>query len=216
MNKKHIYLISGLGADERVFGRLRFPENCETHFLPWILPLNGQEPIEEYASRMARRILHPNPVLLGLSFGGMMSVEIARQMPVEKVVLVSSIKSRHELPPYYNRLARMVLRVLPDQVLQGRRDFFVKLFMQSAGEEEAQLLREYLAKKDVSYLRWALNAIMQWKNEWLPGNLVHIHGSADRPFPRRFVQPTHTIVKGGHFMIMNRAAEISRILEREL
>ncbi|WP_157986286.1 alpha/beta hydrolase [Chitinophaga alhagiae] len=216
MNNKHIYLISGLGADERVFSRLEFPAGYETHFLPWIQPLTPGEPIGEYAARMARRILHPNPVLLGLSFGGMMSIEMARHIPVERVILLSSVKQKQELPPYYNGLARLLLRQLPDRILFRRRQYIVRLFMQSKTEEELALLRDYMQKKDYTYMRWALNAILQWQNEWVPHHCVHIHGSADRPFPRRYVNPTHTIVNGGHFMVMNRAAEISRILEREL
>ncbi|RPE12128.1 alpha/beta hydrolase [Chitinophaga lutea] len=216
MNNKHIYLISGLGADERVFSRLEFPAGYDVHFLPWIQPLNAAEPIGEYAMRMARRILHPNPVMLGLSFGGMMSIEIARHIPVEKVILLSSVKRRQELPPYYNSVARMLLHRLPDRLLFRRRQYIVRLFMQSKSEEERALLRDYMTKKDFSYMRWALDAILQWQNEWVPSSLLHIHGSSDRPFPRRYVQPTHTIVNGGHFMVMNRAAEINRILEREL
>lgn len=218
MSNKHIYLISGLGADERVFQNLEFPEGYETHFLPWIKPLSHDEPIEEYAARMARRILHPNPVMLGLSFGGMMSIEIARQQPVEKVILLSSIKHKRELPPYYNKLAKRLLRTLPDKLVFGHRQFIVRLFMQTSTEQERQLLQDYLYSqhKDHFYMRWALNAVLSWQNEWVPPSLVHIHGSNDRPFPRRFVQPTHTIIKGGHFMVMNRAREINRILEREL
>lgn len=216
MSNKHIYLISGLGADERVFSRLEFPAGYEVHFLPWIQPLNQQEPIGEYALRMTRRIQHPNPVMLGLSFGGMMSIEIARHIPVEKVILLSSVKQKQELPPYYNGVARMLLDNLPDKVLFQKRQFIVRLFMQSKSEEEKALLRDYMTKKDYSYIRWALQAILQWQNEWVPEATIHIHGSSDRPFPRRYVKPTHTIVNGGHFMVMNRAAEISRILEREL
>lgn len=216
MSKKHIYLISGLGADERVFSRLSFPEGCEAHYLPWINPLGPDEPIGEYASRLARRILHPNPVLLGLSFGGMMSIEIAKQQPVEKVIIVSSVKHKEELPPYYSGMARLLLRKLPDRLLFGNRYYLVKLFMQSRSEEEKMLLKDYMRKKDFRYMRWALAAVLNWQNEWVPPSLVHIHGSADRPFPRRYVHPTHTILKGGHFMVMNRASEISRIIEREL
>ncbi len=218
MSNKHIYLISGLGADERVFQNLEFPEGYETHFLPWIKPLSHDESIEEYAARMARRILHPNPVMLGLSFGGMMSIEIARQQPVEKVILLSSIKHKQELPPYYNKLAKRLLRSLPDRLVFGQRQFIVRLFMQTSTEQERQLLHDYLynQNKDLFYMRWALNAVLSWQNEWVPPSLIHIHGSNDRPFPRRFVQPTHTIIKGGHFMVMNRAREINRILEREL
>lgn len=216
MNKRHIYLISGLGADERVFSRLAFPADCEVHYLPWITPLGADEPIGEYAGRMARRILHPEPILVGLSFGGMMSLEIARQMAVRQVVLISSVKSRHEMPPYYNNFARKVLHRLPDRLLFANRRFFVQLFMQCASDEERQLLDDYLSKKDLRYLRWALNAILEWNNEWMPPGMLHIHGTADRPFPRRYVTPTHTILKGGHFMIMNRAQEISYILEKNL
>ncbi|MBO9155248.1 alpha/beta fold hydrolase [Chitinophaga sp. GCM10012297] len=216
MSKKHIYLISGLGADERVFSRLSFPEDCDVHYLPWINPLGPDEPIQEYASRLSRRILHPNPVLLGLSFGGMMSIEIAKQQPVEKVIIVSSVKHKEELPPYYSGMARLLLRNLPDRLLFGNRHYIVKLFMQSRSEEEKMLLKDYLRKRDFRYMRWALAAVLNWQNEWVPPSTVHIHGSADRPFPRRYVNPTHTIVKGGHFMVMNRAQEISRIIEKEL
>lgn len=216
MNNKHIYLISGLGADERVFRNLVFPEGYTVHYLPWIKPLSPDESISDYAARLARRIVHANPVLLGLSFGGMMCIEIARQMPVEKVILLSSVKHRGELPPWYNNLARLLLRRLPDKLLFSRRRFVVRLFMQTRTPEEKQLLEDYLSRKDYNYTRWALGAVLHWQNEWVPPGCVHIHGSSDRPFPRRYVNPTHTIVKGGHFMVMNRAAEISRILEREL
>lgn len=216
MSNKHIYLISGLGADERVFRNLVFPEGYETHYLSWIKPLGPDEPIGEYAARMARRIVHPNPVLLGLSFGGMICIEIARQIPVEKVILLSSIKHRSELPPWYNGLARLVLHRLPDRLLFHRRRFVVKLFMQAYADEEKQLLNDYLSRKDYAYTRWALDAVLHWQNDWIPPGCVHIHGSSDRPFPRRYVNPTYTIIKGGHFMVMNRAQEISRILEKEL
>lgn len=216
MNKQHIYLISGLGADERVFQHLEFPGSYEIHYLPWIKPLGVDEPIGEYALRMSRRILHDDPVLLGLSFGGIMCIEIARHIPVSKIILLSSIKGKQEMPPYYNGLAKLLLRKLPDKLLFRRRQAIVRLFMQCSTEEEKQLLSEYLARQDYSYLRWALGAVLHWENNWVPDHLIHIHGSNDRPFPRRFVQPTHTIVRGGHFMVMNRAKEINRILEREL
>ncbi len=165
---------------------------------------------------MARRILHPEPILVGLSFGGMMSIEIARQIPVRQVVLISSVKGRQEMPPYYNGFARKVLHRLPDRLLFTNRRFIVQLFMQCGSEAERRLLDDYLGKKDLRYMRWALNAILQWNNDWTPPGVVHIHGTSDRPFPRRYVAPTHTIINGGHFMIMNRAEEISYILEKSL
>lgn len=215
-NNKHIYLISGLGADERVFQHLKFPSCYTVHHLPWIKPLSSDEPINEYAARMARRIVHPNPVLLGLSFGGMMCIEIAKQVPVEKVILLSSVKHHTEMPPWYNGLARLLLRRLPDRILFSQRHYIVRLFMQTKTEEESKLLTEYLGQKEYAYSRWAMGTILRWRNEWVPDACVHIHGTHDRPFPFRYIQPTYTINKGGHFMVMNRATEINRILEQEL
>ncbi|UYQ91341.1 alpha/beta hydrolase [Chitinophaga horti] len=215
---KHIYMISGLGADGRVFGNLEFPEGYETHYLPWIKPASADESIAEYAARMAQEIKHDNPILLGLSFGGMMCVEIARIVNAQQVILLSSIKHKKERPPYYsyNLFSKFVLRKMPDSLLFGRRRLIVEFFLQTKTKYELQLVREYLAKKDYAYTRWAMCVICQWKNEWMPESVVHIHGTKDRPFPIRYLQPTHRINGGGHFMVLNRAAEINAILRESL
>ena len=50
---KTIYCISGLGADERAFSKLRV-KGYELKVIPWLIP--GQnETIQEYAARMAAR-----------------------------------------------------------------------------------------------------------------------------------------------------------------
>ena len=54
------------------------------------------------------------PVLIGLSFGGMISVEIAKQMPIEKIVLVSSVCCRKELPFFMKVVSALNLnRLIP-------------------------------------------------------------------------------------------------------
>src|SRR4051812_3172924 len=110
---EHIYLISGMGADERLFHKLRFPENYVVHHLPWLDPVSANESIEAYAARLIALIRHENPIMMGVSFGGMMSIEIARQIPVKKVVLVSSIKHHGEKPAYLNWVRRFRLNHLP-------------------------------------------------------------------------------------------------------
>jgi len=47
---------------------------------------------------MREKITEPDPVLIGLSFGGIMCTEIAKQIPVEKIIIISSIKHSGELP----------------------------------------------------------------------------------------------------------------------
>ena len=50
-----IYAISGLGANEQVFEKLRFLSDYELIFIPWLIPLFG-ESIEDYAARIAQSI----------------------------------------------------------------------------------------------------------------------------------------------------------------
>ncbi|NIG53707.1 alpha/beta fold hydrolase [Chitinophaga sp. Cy-1792] len=209
---KHLYMISGLGADDRVFGRLQFPEDYQLHYLPWITPL-PDEPISSYAARMAAGITADGPVYLaGLSFGGMLSVEIAKLRPVAQTILISSIKHKTEKPAYFNWVLRLGLNKLPDFIVFQNRAPVVEYYMDIKSPEEKQLLKEYLAKKDYFYTRWAINTILNWQNEYVPENIIHIHGDKDHPFPIKYLQPTHVLKNAGHFMIWNRAEEINRIL----
>lgn len=213
---EHIYLISGMGADERLFYKLRFPENYIVHHLPWLTPVSASETIEAYAARFVAQIEHPDPILLGVSFGGIMSVEIAKQIPVKKVVLVSSIKHSGEKPAYMRWVRKLRLNNLPDQLIFQPRYPVVKYYNNIETEEDAQLLKSFMSKQHNDYMRWAINVIIRWNSDFTPASLYHIHGTNDRPFPFKYVQPTHTIKGGGHFMVLNRHEQVNAILQEIL
>jgi pimeloyl-ACP methyl ester carboxylesterase len=215
--EKHIYLISGMGADERIFKYLRFPEGYVTHFLHWLPTIPG-ESFSDYAARMSTGIEHQDVTLLGVSFGGMLSLEIARQLQVKKVVLISSLKNTGEKPAYFRWVKKMgLLRLLgvPDSFIKHRK-YFVQPFLHAESKEEKDILRDYMQKTSFDYLRWAIPVVIDWENDYIPASLIHIHGSKDFTLPIRHVKPTHTISTGGHLMVFNRAAEINAILNQEL
>lgn len=210
--QKHLYLISGLGADERIFANLIFPADYKIHYLPWISPLPS-EPINQYAARMAEGILADGPVvLLGVSFGGIMSLEIAKQIPVFQNILISSVKRSNEKPPYYNWIRSLGIHKLPDQIIYQHRSAVVKRFLNVETEWEKKLVNEYLQKQDLTFTRWAVDTILNWESYDVPDNLIHIHGNKDWPFPIKYINPTHRIDNAGHFMVLNRAAIINQIL----
>ena len=96
MIKKQIYFMPGLGANSKIFEHISLPKDrFDIHLLEWKIPVSKDESIQDYAQRMAEEIKHQNPVLLGVSFGGVLVQEIAKIIAVEKVILVSSIKSHH-------------------------------------------------------------------------------------------------------------------------
>ena len=83
---KKIYCISGLGSDEKIFARIKVDGYQLVH-IPWLKP-EKDEPIEVYAKRMSKYIKDEKPVLMGLSFGGMMAIEITKLLPVDKLILI--------------------------------------------------------------------------------------------------------------------------------
>ncbi|MEO8960472.1 MAG: alpha/beta hydrolase [Ginsengibacter sp.] len=211
---KHIYCISGFAADERVFAHLNFGENS-IHFIPWKIP-QYEESIESYAHRMCEDILHPNPVLLGLSFGGMMSIEIAKEIPVAKIILISSVSTLRELPLYMKIAGKLRLNHLVPLRPYSFLEPWENYTLGAHTPEEKQLVREYRQHLNLQYSDWAIEQVLNWKNKWFPKNVVHIHGTKDHIFPIKNIKADFVIKGGGHLMLMNKAGEINEILKKVL
>ena len=211
---KTIYCISGLGADERAFSELDM-EGHEIVYLPWLSPL-AKETITEYATRMSKGITTENPIIMGLSFGGMMSIEISKLVPVEKVILISSIKSTKELPRWLKIIATLRLNKILPMRSTKLTEPFQNRFIGISTQEEIELVRSYRKNCPPEYLDWAVNEAITWRNDWQPPTIYHIHGDADRIFPIKYVAPDYIIKNGGHFMIRNMAAEVSAALKNIL
>lgn len=207
---KRVYIFSGLGADERVFQKLRFP-GCDPVFIRWIAP-ERDEDMTQYAQRISKQIADPDPVLIGLSFGGMMAVEVAKQIKPSSVILIASAKSRNEIPMMYRLAGKVgIIKLLPANLLK-QSNFFTNWLFGIETNEDNQLLKQILIDTDPKFLKWAMRQIIRWKQtETLP-NVVHIHGTKDRILPYNCVKSDVTVRNGGHFMTMNKAEEINAIL----
>ena len=85
----------GMAASPRIFEYIKLPDDFELIKLSWMSPTKG-ESLSGYAKRMCQRIEHKNPVLLGVSFGGILVQEMAKHISCRKVIIVSSVKSNAE------------------------------------------------------------------------------------------------------------------------
>lgn len=205
---KIIYCISGLGADEGAFSRLKI-NGHQLVYLPWLLP-EKKETIKEYAKRMSAGIIAKNPIIIGLSFGGMMAIEIAKLISVKKIILISSIRTMDELPGWMKRVAKLKLNkfftMRSHKILEPVQN---RLLGVSVNSEEIEMVRNYRKNAPVVYTTWAVNEVINWRNNWLHPCIFHIHGDNDKMFPIKKLSPTHIVKGGGHFMIVNKAAEVS-------
>jgi len=211
---KELYIFSGLGADERVFQRLDF-SGFSTTFIKWIIP-QDKETIEHYATRLLDQIKTTKPTLIGLSFGGMIAVEVAKQIDTEKVILIASAKTKNEIPFYYRFAGQLGLhKLLPTRLLKSS-NFITNWFFGASSMSDKQLLKQILIDTDPTFLKWAIDKIARWPNQAQTKNIFHIHGTSDRILPLSFVSCDIKIKNGGHLMTLNKADELSNILRQQL
>ena len=93
-----IYFLPGLAANPSIFKNIHLdPDRFEMYFLEWMIPFE-EESISEYALRFCTKVKHENAVLVGVSFGGIIAQEMNLVHNFRKIIIISSVKTRQELP----------------------------------------------------------------------------------------------------------------------
>ena len=206
-----VYFIAGLGANKRAFDYLDLTW-CTPVFIDWITPL-PKENLPAYALRLRQLITESHPVIVGVSFGGMLVTEMAKADPTIKAIIISSNKTYREFPAYLRMWRHVpVYKLLNPKLTKAGGGLGLMIFGPQ-GIKQKETFRKILAETNPAFTVWAIDAILHWKNEIIPANVTHIHGSGDRLLPVRFVKAHYIINKGRHIMIMDKAAELSALLK---
>ncbi|HEX6430497.1 MAG TPA: alpha/beta hydrolase [Niastella sp.] len=210
-----VYFISGLAADKRVFRHIQLPAGCEAVYLDWISP-EKEESLPSYALRLAASINREEPfALVGLSFGGMLATEIAKQYKPVVTVLISSVPVSAQLPGYFRIAGKMGLhKIVPISLLKS--SAATKRFFSRELMEDKKLLWQIINESDTGLIRWSMHAILNWQNETIPHPVWHIHGTRDEVLPVRYTHPTHTIPKEGHMLVMTSPQIVNEFLAKAL
>jgi esterase/lipase len=211
--KIHIYFVPGLAASSKIFEYIKLPTNIfEVHYLEWLIPTSANENIEAYAKRMAALITEENPVLVGVSFGGIMVQEISKHLNVRKLIIISSVKSNKELPKRLKIIKETkAYKLVPTKVISNIEDFSLIAFGTFVKKRIA-LYNKYLSVREPLYLTWAIANVLNWKQETELKNIVHIHGSNDHIFPVKHIKNCILVENGTHIMILNKAKTISKLI----
>ena len=205
-----IYGISGLGADERVFQKLILSQKIES--IQWISPKRA-ETIESYALRLTEQIVDEDFILIGVSFGGLIAVEISKIKKPRFTILISSAETSSELRWVYRIIGKTgIINHIPSIILNPPKPLMYWLF----GAENKELLKEILDDTDLLFSKWAIIQLTRWSNEERIDNLAKIHGTKDKLIPYREDSRTVGIEGGQHFMIVDKAEEICQIVEEKI
>lgn len=208
--QRTIYLFSGLGADSSIFVNLQLPGYHKV-YISWIPPLSN-ESISQYAGRIKDQITVKNPYVVGLSFGGMVAVEVSKQIEVKKMVLISSARTKNDLNRVQSFFMRLGLyRIIPGSLLRHT-NFLTYRYFGTKTPIDKNALAELLKHTDIKFFRWALKSIACWDNKVPPERTIQIHGTADRIIASRLVHPEYRIKGGGHLMVFDKADTISKII----
>ncbi|MBS1774120.1 MAG: alpha/beta hydrolase [Bacteroidetes bacterium] len=209
-----VYCLSGLGADKQIFQNIHI-NGAELIHVPWP-DFDEHDEIPCYAQKISGKIKEENPILMGVSFGGMLAVEIAKLRPVKKVVIISSSKTGSEIPHFGRFMKTLVMsEILPGFFYKWPNKYLLKLFGANT-EDEKQMIRNVLKVSDGLFMRWAMKAIQLWRNTDYLQPIVHIHGDADKIITPQYIHADYWIKGGSHIMIYNRAKEINEIINKEL
>jgi hypothetical protein len=142
----------------------------------------------------------------------MLAVEIAKVLPMEKVILISSIKTSDEAPGYFSFFKNVpVQKLVPGKLMTSIGSMIRPVFGRMA-KDDTTVFMEMLKGTSPVFIEWAMSAILAWKNDIIPANIYHITGDKDLIFDYKKIKGA-TIVKGGtHIMIFDKAGEINKLL----
>jgi len=211
-NLEHLLTVflPGLGADATL---ARFhPVQGESIWLQWPNPIPANW--NDFAHAMIRQIPAHRPLrLVGISFGGIAALEIARRMrPEGGVWLIGSLEDRSSLRPLFRILLPLVpwiprplfdLRWLPKAV--------VGHFFGIRDPKHLVLFGEMAARLGPRSVKGLCRLVATWWSTDLPA-AHRIHGRKDRILR----PPTGEVrmVEGGHLISMTHAEEINEWLEQ--
>ena len=210
-----VYLMPGMGANPRIFEFILLSDYFNVNFLSWITP-QKKESLEHYAMRMCERVEHEKPILIGVSFGGVLVQEMAKHIDCNKVVIISSVKSIQELPKHI-KLAQVTNahKLLPTQWVKNIETFALFVFGDGI-QWRVDHYKRYLTERDPEYLRWAIDQLVKWNQNLSPKDIIHIHGAEDQIFPIKNIRTPFIKIDGDHAIILTKSDWFNKNLPKIL
>jgi pimeloyl-ACP methyl ester carboxylesterase len=204
MSKIPVYFMPGLAASSSIFERIVLPDAIfEIVLLEWEIPLDN-ETLSEYAKRIAQKIIHPNPVLIGVSFGGILVQEMARFITARKVIIISSVKTNLEFPRRM-KVAKTTkaYKLIPTNLLANV-ESLTKFSFGTKIDQRLKLYEKFLRVRDKRYLDWAVEQVILWDRTVADESVIHIHGDVDDVFPIKYIRNCIVVKGGTHVMILSK------------
>lgn len=216
-----LVLLPGLGATPELLEPQRTC-GADLHVPAWIAN-EPDESLAHYAERMAAK-LPPQPprwFLGGVSFGGMVALEMTRHVrPAPTAVfLIASARSGEAIATHLKYFVKFA-EFLPERAFTAGQSL-TPLFVQKFGTltpEQKAWFAEILSEATPQHVRWGIAAITAWPGCAPPAGVAvhHIHGSDDELIPCANVQPDEVIQHGEHLINVTHAQRVNGFIAARL
>ncbi len=204
----------GLAASPAIFERISLPQDeFEIILLEWEIPFD-KETLSNYAKRIAAKITHDSPILIGVSFGGILVQEMAAFISLRKLIIISSVKCNQEFPTHF-KIAKKTkaYKLIPTSLLLNIENL-AKFSFGELINSRIKLYEKFLSVRDIRYLDWAIEQVILWDRIVIDKNVIHIQGDADEVFPVKNIQDYIPVRGGTHIMILTKYKWLNENLPR--
>lgn len=213
---RKIYLIPGMGADTRIYNHIALRESDDVTCIDWIEP-HQSDTLASYAQKLVFQYhIQPNSIVIGNSLGGMLAIEIAKFMPVQKVILISCIRTVDEAPWYFSIFRALPFYKLIPGKLMTKLGFMIRPVFGKMNDDDLWLFKDMLKNTSPAFLKWSMGAVLHWDNKVVPPNVYQMSGDKDQVFPYKKLKAAEIVKGGTHIMIFDKAKQVNKILKRIL
>lgn len=212
-----IYCFPGQGSDHRIFDSLEVDKKYKLQVIEYCTPGKGEN-MASFAKKLSAEIDTTKPfVLMGVSLGGMICTEIAEILDPQKTIIISSAKSRNELPFRYKfQKAVPLYKLLPGKIiLAGAK--MLQPVVEPDRKKNKETFKSMLGKKDATYMKRTVELIVNWDKRTGSRNIFHIHGTNDHTLPLKKIRNVNSVIKkGSHMMTLTNAKKVSEAVNEIL
>lgn len=207
-----VYFFPGQGSDERVFQNIELPAEFECKYISYPVPVKGQS-LKQYAWQFIPEMdTSVRYILIGYSLGGMICTELTDVLDPEKTIIISSAKSKHELPPLYTFQRQVPIHQIVPTSLVKAGALVLQPLVEPDRKKDKQVFVSMLKAKDPLYLKRTSKMIVNWDRESFSDSIVHIHGDKDNTIPAKNVKYDYIVKNGSHMMILTKGEEINQLI----
>ncbi len=205
---KPLILLPGMMADHRLLADQQ--DSFPNLIVPPLPEHHPSDTIASYAEKIADTLRPIGPCVVGgVSFGGIVALELARHLDSPGCILISSIRSPRELP-FRFRVLRPI-SFLPQSA-------FNALTFGIAGLVRPLMRRGVQRRSDQMlaspFFSWATRATLCWKGCDPAIPIGQIHGDADLTFPIELTQPDEAVTGAGHMLVATHSDIVNEFIQQ--